>query len=128
MLAALGGVASALIAAVLGAPDVSVLQLFLLCMVAGASVNGMQAFLYAVSAHSYPTEVRGSAVGMAQTVSRIGAVVSPMVAAYYFSMDPMPSVGTARSCSLTAFKTAPTARPPERSSSQSTHPMFRYTG
>jgi AAHS family 4-hydroxybenzoate transporter-like MFS transporter len=94
VLAALGGVASALIAAVLGAPDVSVLQLFLLCMVAGASVNGMQAFLYAVSAHSYPTEVRGSAVGMAQTVSRIGAVVSPMVAAYYFSMDPMPSVST----------------------------------
>jgi hypothetical protein len=31
---------------------------------------------------------------MAQTVSRIGAVVSPMVAAYYFSMDPMPAVGT----------------------------------
>jgi MFS family permease len=53
----------------------------------------MQAFLYAVSAHSYPTEVRGSAVGMAQTASRIGAVVSPMVAAYYFNMDPMPSVG-----------------------------------
>jgi sugar phosphate permease len=54
----------------------------------------MQAFLYAIGAHSYPTEVRGSAVGMAQTVSRIGAVISPMVAAYYFTMDPMPAVGT----------------------------------
>jgi AAHS family benzoate transporter-like MFS transporter len=55
-------------------------------------VNGMQAFMYAISAHSYPTEVRSSAVGMAQTISRIGAVISPMVAAYYFSMEPMPSV------------------------------------
>lgn len=93
VLALLGGAASALMAAVLGAPELSLLNLFLLCLVAGASVNGMQAFLYAVSAHSYPTEVRGSAVGMAQTVSRIGAVVSPMAAAYYFSMEPMPSVG-----------------------------------
>lgn len=92
-LAALGGVASASIAFVLLPADVSVVQLFALCFVAGASVNGMQAFMYAVGAHSYPTEVRGSAVGMAQTVSRIGAVVSPMAAAYYFNMQPMPSVG-----------------------------------
>lgn len=94
VLAALGGAASALIALVLVPDQVSTLQLFALCLVAGASVNGMQAFLYAIGAHSYPTEVRGSAVGMAQTVSRIGAVISPMVAAYYFNMDPMPSVGT----------------------------------
>lgn len=93
-LAALGGLVSATIAFVLMPDDVSVVQLFLLCFLAGASVNGMQAFMYAVSAHSYPTEVRGSAVGMAQTVSRIGAVASPMAAAYYFSMDPLPSVGT----------------------------------
>ena len=92
-LAALGGFASALIAGVLAADAVSTLQLFALCLLAGASVNGMQAFMYAVSAHSYPTEVRGSAVGMAQTVSRIGAVLSPMAAAYYFNMEPMPSVG-----------------------------------
>jgi AAHS family 4-hydroxybenzoate transporter-like MFS transporter len=92
VLAALGGVASAFIALVLMAENVSTLQLFALCAAAGASVNGMQAFLYAIGAHSYPTEVRGSAVGMAQTVSRIGAVVSPMVAGYYFNMEPMPSV------------------------------------
>lgn len=92
VLAALGGVASVLLAVVLTADDVALLQLFLLCLAAGASVNGMQAFLYAVGAHSYPTEVRGSAIGMAQTVSRIGAVISPMVAAFYFSMEPMPSV------------------------------------
>jgi len=92
-LAAIGGVASALVSLVLVETEISTLHLFALCLLAGASVNGMQAFLYAVSAHSYPTEVRASAVGMAQTVSRIGAVISPMVAAYYFNMDPMPPVG-----------------------------------
>jgi AAHS family 4-hydroxybenzoate transporter-like MFS transporter len=91
-LAALGGLASAFIAFVLLQEQVSTFQLFILCLLAGASVNGMQAFMYAISAHSYPTEVRSSAVGMAQTISRIGAVVSPAVAAYYFSMEPMPSV------------------------------------
>ncbi len=44
---------------------------------AGVAFNGMQAFMYAVAAHSYPTEIRGSAVGLAQTVSRIGAVLEP---------------------------------------------------
>ncbi len=66
-------------------------QLLALCLLAGASVNGMQAFMYAVSAHSYPTEIRGSAVGMAQTFSRIGAVLSP-TAASYFAMQPTPPV------------------------------------
>jgi AAHS family benzoate transporter-like MFS transporter len=59
---------------------------------AGVSCNGMQAFMYAVSAHSYPTEIRGSAVGLAQTVSRIGAVLSPMVASSYLAMKPLPGV------------------------------------
>ena len=63
-----------------------------LAFTVGMSINGMQAFMYAVSAHSYPTEIRGSAVGMAQTVSRIGAVLSPMVASYYFAMSPTPGV------------------------------------
>jgi MFS family permease len=59
---------------------------------AGVSFNGMQAFMYAVAAHSYPTELRGSAVGLAQTVSRIGAVMSPIVASYYLAMKPDPGV------------------------------------
>ncbi|HXC59671.1 MAG TPA: MFS transporter [Steroidobacteraceae bacterium] len=63
-----------------------------LAFAVGMSINGMQAFMYAVSAHSYPTEIRGSAVGLAQTVSRIGAVLSPMVASAYFAMQPLPGV------------------------------------
>ncbi len=93
-LAALGGIASAVMAFVLMADNISITLLFLMCLLAGASVNGMQAFMYAVGAHSYPTEVRGSAVGVAQTVSRLGAVASPWVAGIYFGMDPLPPVST----------------------------------
>lgn len=57
---------------------------------AGVSFNGMQAFMYAVSAHSYPTEIRGSALGLAQTISRVGALLSPWVAQKYLGMDPLP--------------------------------------
>jgi AAHS family 4-hydroxybenzoate transporter-like MFS transporter len=60
--------------------------------VVGAAINGMQAFMYAVSAHSYPTDIRGSAVGLAQTISRVGAVASPSVASIYFAMQPLPGV------------------------------------
>jgi AAHS family 4-hydroxybenzoate transporter-like MFS transporter len=93
VLAAMGGVASVLIALLLYGGGAATGRLFLLCLVAGASVNGMQAFMYAVSAHAYPTEVRGAGVGAAQTVSRIGAVAGPAVAAWYFSMEPTPPVG-----------------------------------
>ena len=68
------------------------LNILVLSFVVGASINGMQAFMYAVSANSYPTGIRGSAVGMAQTVSRIGAVASPLVASAYLAMKPLPAV------------------------------------
>jgi AAHS family 4-hydroxybenzoate transporter-like MFS transporter len=65
-------------------------NVLVLSFVVGMSINGMQAFMYAVAAHSYPTEIRGSAVGLAQTVSRIGAVLSPIVASAYLGMTPLP--------------------------------------
>ncbi len=72
-----------------GTPAVSNVLIF--SFIVGMSINGMQAFMYAVSAHSYPTDIRGSAVGLAQTISRVGAVLSPMVASYYFNLKPQPS-------------------------------------
>ncbi len=89
-LAFMGVVATGAIGALLVADGTSSGQILGLCLLAGAAVNGMQAFMYAVSAHSYPTEVRGSAVGMAQTFSRVGAVLSPSAASIYFAMDPLP--------------------------------------
>jgi AAHS family 4-hydroxybenzoate transporter-like MFS transporter len=92
-LAFVGVLATALIGVLLvgnGSPTVS--NVLLLSFIVGMSINGMQAFMYAVSAHSYPTEIRGSAVGLAQTVSRVGAVMSPIVASAYLSMQPLPGV------------------------------------
>lgn len=93
-LAFLGAAATGFMAMALIGEGTSSTQVLTLCLLAGASVNGMQAFMYAVSAHSYPTEIRGSAVGMAQTFSRVGAVLSPSAASYYFAMQPTPPVST----------------------------------
>ena len=92
-LALLGVVATAMFGFLLVGTDMpSSSSVQVLGFLAGVSFNGMQAFMYAVSAHSYPTEIRGSAVGLAQTVSRIGAVLSPAVAQAYFAMKPLPAV------------------------------------
>jgi AAHS family benzoate transporter-like MFS transporter len=89
-LAFMGAVATLILGSLLVVDVTSSFNILTLCLLAGASVNGMQAFMYAVSAHSYPTEIRGSAVGMAQTFSRLGAVMSPSAASIYFAMDPLP--------------------------------------
>jgi len=60
------------------------LLLLPLVMVAGACLNGMQAFLYAVAAHSYPTNVRASGVGSAAAVARVGGVLSSVVGSAFF--------------------------------------------
>ena len=93
VLAFVGVVATTCIGVLLiGAGSPVALNVLTLSFIVGASINGMQAFMYAVSANSYPTEIRGSAVGMAQTVSRIGAVGSPLVASAYLAMKPLPDV------------------------------------
>ena len=93
ILALLGVGATALIGLLLvGTANPAESNVLVMSFLAGVSFNGMQAFMYAVAAHSYPTEIRGSAVGMAQTVSRIGAVLSPLVASGYLAMTPLPGV------------------------------------
>lgn len=92
-LAFIGVMATAAIGGYLmGSGSPTAVSIVLASFIAGASINGMQAFMYAVSAHSYPTDIRGSAVGMAQTISRIGAVASPTVASAYLAMSPLPGV------------------------------------
>jgi len=60
-------------------------MMFSLVVLAGASLNGMQAFLYTVSAHSYPTYIRGTGMGAAAAVSRIGGVLSSVVGSAFFA-------------------------------------------
>ncbi len=92
-LALIGAVATFFIAlmvyAGMGSPE---MQLLVVIGLAGMALNGMQCFLYVVGAHSYPTYIRASGVGCAQTVSRIGGVLSSVVGGVYFAMKPLPPV------------------------------------
>ena len=47
---------------------------------AGAFVIGCQGVLYAFGSIVYPTEVRGTGVGVASAVGRIGAMLGPAIA------------------------------------------------
>ena len=87
---ALGGAAAALLigrVSFSGAQlHADALLLLALVAVAGASLNGMQAFLYAVAAHSYPTPIRASGVGSASAVSRVGGALSSAVGSALFAL------------------------------------------
>jgi AAHS family 4-hydroxybenzoate transporter-like MFS transporter len=67
-------------------------QLLTLICFAGMACNGMQVFIYTVGAHSYPTYIRASGVGCAQTVSRIGGVLSSAVGGAYLAIKPQPPI------------------------------------
>jgi AAHS family 4-hydroxybenzoate transporter-like MFS transporter len=54
--------------------------------VAGVCMNGMQIFLYAVSAHSYPTLIRASGVGCASAAARVGGLLSSVVGSDFFAL------------------------------------------
>jgi AAHS family 4-hydroxybenzoate transporter-like MFS transporter len=88
----IGAVATATIGVLLLQGGHSHLALLGACFLGGAVVNGMQSYLYAVSAHSYPTEIRGAAIGAAQAFSRFGGLLSATVPQIYFKMHPVPPI------------------------------------
>jgi AAHS family 4-hydroxybenzoate transporter-like MFS transporter len=53
--------------------------LMTLMIVDGALLNGVQTTMYALAAHIYPTEIRGTGVGSAVAFGRIGNVLAPYV-------------------------------------------------
>jgi AAHS family 4-hydroxybenzoate transporter-like MFS transporter len=88
----IGAAASVAIGVLLVAPGHSEVALLTSCFIGGAVVNGMQSYLYAVAAHSYPTEFRGAAIGVAQAFSRFGGLLSATVPQVYFKMTPVPPI------------------------------------
>jgi len=65
--------------------QVSEIRLFPLVTLAGLAFCGMQGFVYAVASNSYPTYVRGAAVGCAQTVSRAGGILSSALSGVFLA-------------------------------------------
>jgi len=88
----IGAVATAAIGVLLLHGGGSQVALLASCFIGGAVINGMQSYLYAVGAHSYPTEIRGAAIGVAQAFSRFGGLLSATVPQVYFRMHPLPSI------------------------------------
>ena len=72
-----GGILSGLLA--LNAAE-SLTQMYLASALVGAFVIGCQGVLYAFGGIVYPTEVRGTGVGMASAVGRVGAMLGPAIA------------------------------------------------
>jgi AAHS family 4-hydroxybenzoate transporter-like MFS transporter len=58
------------------------LMLFVLIGVTGALLNGVQTTMYALATNVYPTEIRGTGVGTAVAVGRIGNVLAVFVGNY----------------------------------------------
>jgi MFS transporter, AAHS family, 3-hydroxyphenylpropionic acid transporter len=58
----------------------------------GMFVVGGQSVLYALAGMIYPTEVRGTGVGAAVAVGRLGSMIGPMAAGLMFSLGSGPSM------------------------------------
>jgi AAHS family 3-hydroxyphenylpropionic acid transporter len=66
------------------APSFAALTVSAFC--AGMFVIGGQSVLYALSAAFYPTAMRGTGVGAAVAVGRVGSVVGPLAAGQLLAM------------------------------------------
>lgn len=83
------GVAVALIALASAGGATSMAIGGLLC---GLFLVGGQSVLYALAGHAYPTEVRGTGVGAAVAVGRLGSILGPLVAGQLFALGQSPSM------------------------------------
>jgi AAHS family 4-hydroxybenzoate transporter-like MFS transporter len=80
-------VARALAMATVLPPDPqNTFQLILMFVVLGGSLNAVQTTMYALAANVYPTEIRGTGIGAAVAVGRIGNVLASFVGMFALDM------------------------------------------
>ena len=75
-------VAGALIMAAMRLDPQATLGMFVMFTVTGGLMNAVQTTMYALAANVYPTEIRGTGVGTAVAVGRIGHVLSSYVGSW----------------------------------------------
>jgi AAHS family 4-hydroxybenzoate transporter-like MFS transporter len=63
-------------------PSHGMLPIFLMIVLTGALINGVQVMMYALAAHVYPSAVRATGVGSASSFGRIGAILSGYVGSW----------------------------------------------
>jgi len=64
------------------APASGALGIVVLLGITGGMINAVQANMFALAAHVYPTDVRATGVGTTIAVGRLGGVVSPYAGAW----------------------------------------------
>src|SRR5204863_1698418 len=70
-------VASAIALATVIPPDpLNTFELIVMFVILGGSLNAVQTTMYALAANVYPTEIRGTGIGTAVAVGRIGNVLA----------------------------------------------------
>jgi MFS transporter, AAHS family, 4-hydroxybenzoate transporter len=72
-------VASALWLAAIPPDPLNTLRLIVMFVILGGSLNAVQTTMYALAANVYPTEIRGTGIGTAVAVGRIGNVLASYV-------------------------------------------------
>jgi AAHS family 4-hydroxybenzoate transporter-like MFS transporter len=77
----LSGVAVASALALMAVPPdpLNTLRLIVMFVILGGSLNAVQTTMYALAANVYPTEIRGTGIGTAVAVGRIGNVLASYV-------------------------------------------------
>jgi MFS family permease len=68
-----------------GRSPADLVQLTMICMVAGFCTNASITGMYAIFAKAFPTHVRASGTGFAVGVGRGGSVLAPIIAGFLFS-------------------------------------------
>ncbi len=72
-------------------------------LLAGLFLVGGQSVLYALAGSAYPTQVRGTGVGAAVAIGRMGSIVGPLIAGQLFAIGQSPSMLVTASIPLIAI-------------------------
>lgn len=64
----------------------SFLVVAIVCVVAGAFINGANGGLVGLCTFSYPVDIRGTAVGWAYAIGKVGSMLGPVVGGYLIDM------------------------------------------
>lgn len=83
------GIAASLAALASAAGNLSMVTGAFFC---GLFIVGGQSVLYALAGQAYPTEVRGTGVGAAVAIGRLGSILGPLVAGQLFALGQSPSM------------------------------------
>jgi AAHS family 4-hydroxybenzoate transporter-like MFS transporter len=72
-------VASAIAMAAMPLDPLATLRLIVMFVILGGALNAVQTTMYALAANVYPTEIRGTGIGTAVAVGRVGNVLASYV-------------------------------------------------